>query len=79
MAAQGHASSQHNLGVSYAFGEGVVQDYQQAYAWWAVAAANGHGEAVEARDRVAKVLSPAALAEGQELAKRYFASAQTKN
>ena len=41
-ARQGLARAQHNLGLMYANGEGVPQDDVLAYAWWNLAAAQGH-------------------------------------
>ena len=71
-AEQGDAMAQFNLGVMYTNGEGVAQDYKQSYAWFSSAAANGYSDAVKARGIMAKRLTPAALAEGQQLATRYF-------
>ena len=71
-AEQGDAMAQSNLGGMYNNGRGVAQDYKQSYAWFSSAAANGHSNAVKARDIMAKRLTPAALAEGQQLATRYF-------
>ena len=44
-AAQGNAEAQYSLGVLYANGRGVPQDYVQARQWWEQAAAQGHREA----------------------------------
>ena len=71
-AEQGDAMAQFNLGVMYNTGSGVAQDYKQSYAWFSSAAANGYSDAVKARGIMAKRLTPAALAEGQQLATRYF-------
>ena len=71
-AEQGRAEAQFLLGSLYEHGEGVAQDYKQSYAWFSSAAANGYSNAVKARDIMAKRLTPAALAEGQQLATRYF-------
>ena len=38
--AQGHATAQFNLGLMYSNGQGVPQDYTQAYMWLNLAAAN---------------------------------------
>ena len=41
MAAQkNHPAAQYNLGVMYANGEGVLQDYRTAMSWYQKAAAN---------------------------------------
>ena len=71
-AERGEAIAQSKLGVMYTNGEGVAQDYKQSYAWFSSAAANGYSDAVKARGIMAKRLTPAALAEGQQLATRYF-------
>ena len=42
---QGDADAQFDLGVMYANGEGVPQDYTQAVAWWRKAADQGHARA----------------------------------
>ena len=39
---QGNANAQHNLGVMYANGKGVEQNYVTAYAWESIAVTNGH-------------------------------------
>ncbi|MGL5225819.1 MAG: tetratricopeptide repeat protein [Aeromonas sp.] len=44
-AEQGNAAAQFNLGVMYAEGQGVAQDYQQAVAWYQKAAAQGNASA----------------------------------
>ena len=71
-AEQGNADAQLMLGVMYDKGRGVAQDDKQSYAWFSSAAANGYSDAVKGRDIMAKRLTPAALAEGQQLATRYF-------
>jgi TPR repeat protein len=78
LAEQGHASAQYNLGVMYNNGQGVVQDYKEAYAWLSVSAANGAAHAVKNRDIAAKKLTPAQLEKGQALAKVYFEKYQPK-
>lgn len=47
LAEQGIAEAQYNIGRMYAYGEGLEQDYAEAYAWFLVAAQSGR--AVEAR------------------------------
>ncbi len=44
-AEQGYAEAQHNLGVRYAKGEGVVQNHAEAVKWWRKAAEQGYAEA----------------------------------
>ncbi len=42
LAEQGDAKAQYNLGVMYAKGQGVPQDYQEAVRWYRLAAEQGH-------------------------------------
>ena len=44
-AEQGDADAQFNLGVMYADGEGVPQDYQEAVKWYRLAAEQGYADA----------------------------------
>ncbi|PWC10024.1 hypothetical protein B4923_17985 [Brenneria roseae subsp. americana] len=62
----------------YDNGRGVPQDYQQAYAWYAVAAANGDNNAPKNRENVARRLTPLALTEAQTFARNYFARFSSK-
>ena len=64
---QGHALAQNNLGVMYANGRGVSKDAVLAYRWLNLAAAQGQADAAKNRDRVAKTMTPAQIAEGQRL------------
>ena len=68
LAAQGNAPAQYNLGVMYAKGQGVAQDYVQAHKWFNLSAASGQAEAVKNRDIVAAKMTPAQIAEAQRLA-----------
>ena len=72
-AEQGHAEAQTNLGYRYALGQGVLQSYKDAYAWWAVAAANGNQTAWENLGKAQKYLTPALIEAAQELAKEFMA------
>ena len=69
---QGNANAQINLGVAYNNGLGVPQNNVTAYMWFNLAASRGDRDARErgakARDRVAAILTPDQLAEGQHLA-----------
>ena len=71
-AEQGDAMAQFFLGLSYNKGQGVKQDYAQAYIWFFVAAANNYASALQLRDEVAQKLPPQTLAEAQQLAAQYF-------
>ena len=72
---KGHAGAQYNLGFMYDNGRGVPEDYVQAHMWFNLAASRATGEmredAVEARDRTADEMTPAALSEAQRLAREW--------
>jgi len=59
--------AQKNLGVMYVKGEGVPQNYVEAYKWWSLAAAQGDSGAAQNRDMVRDMMTPAQIAEGQKL------------
>ena len=63
----GDADAQYNLGVSYENGEGVPQDYVEAHRWYNLTASRASAEdrkqAAEARDAVAKLMTPAQIAD----------------
>jgi uncharacterized protein len=64
-AEQGYASAQDDLGICYANGEGVEQNYVEAYAWYNVASKTNK-QAAEARDQIAKKMSPQQVANAQK-------------
>ena len=69
-AAQRHADAQYNLGYLYAYGRGVPQDYVRAYMWWSLAAqstSNAEESEESMRDKVARRMTPAQIAEAQRL------------
>jgi uncharacterized protein len=68
---QGHIGAQAYLGLSCATGLGVPQDNTHAYMWLSVAAARGDQDAVSNRDRVARQMTPAQIAEAQKLAREW--------
>ena len=68
LADQGLANAQYNLGLMYANGQGVAQDYVQAHNWFNLGAVSGHASAVKNRDSVAAKMTPAQIAEAQRLA-----------
>ncbi|MBH88791.1 MAG: hypothetical protein CMF71_00980 [Magnetovibrio sp.] len=57
LAAQGDSSAQYNLGMMYAFGQGVTQDNVYAHMWWTLAATSGDADAASYRDFLAKDMS----------------------
>ncbi len=70
-AEQGHASAQYSLGAMYAQGHGVTQDYVQAHTWFNLAGAQGDKVAFTSRDRVAKRMTTAQIAEAERLAREW--------
>src|SRR4051794_32521432 len=64
---QGHALAQNNLGVMHSNGRGVSKDAVLAYRRLNLAAAQGQADAAKNRDRVAKTMTPAQIAEAQRL------------
>ena len=74
LAEQGDADAQFNLGVMYAYGVGVPQDFLPAYVWFSAAAAQGLENARTYRDRAAGLLTHEQRARGQEMATRCFES-----
>ena len=75
-AEQGDAGAQINLGFMYNNGQGVTQDYVQAHLWFNLAAARlppgeGRDMATRNRDKAAKRMTPAQVAEAQRLAREW--------
>jgi TPR repeat protein len=68
---QGLASAQFFLGGMYANGQGVPQDYVLAHMWFNLSAAQGDQAAAKNRDDVAKLMTPAQIAEAQKLAREW--------
>ena len=54
-AEQGDDAAQFNLGLSYAQGEGVPQDYDEAAKWWKRAAKQDNKDAQAALEELAKI------------------------
>jgi uncharacterized protein len=59
------------LGLMYAQAQGVPQDFIQAHMWYNLAGANGAWNTAEARDSLAKRMTPAQIAEAQKLAQEW--------
>lgn len=55
----------------YEKGQGVRQDFVQAHMWYNLSAADGEKRAAEARDALAKQMTPAQIAEAQRLAREW--------
>ena len=73
LAEQGDAEAQFILGVMYANGEGVPENYVRAYAWLNLAAAQGHEDAVSGKADLQPRMTAAQIAEAQELSTTLFA------
>ncbi len=72
-AEQGDKDSQYNLGVMYGNGQGVLQDYARAHMWINLAASNGQKIAIESRDSITKLMTPAQIDKAQDLARECLA------
>ncbi len=68
---QGYALAQNNLGVMYAKGQGVPQDYVQASMWFNLSMALGNQTAATYRYRAAALMTPAQIAEAEKLAREW--------
>jgi TPR repeat protein len=75
---QGTAQAQLNLGVMYASGFGVPLDYVSAHMWFNLAGARfsateneGRNLAIASRERAARKMTAAQIAEAQRLAREW--------
>ena len=68
-AEQGDARAQVHLGLMYARGKGVPEDNVQTYAWWNLAAVQGNKKASRNMDIVRKKMTPAQIAQAQNLSR----------
>ena len=59
------------LGLMYALGRGVPKDLIQAHMWYNLSAAQGEKQASEFRDVLVKRMTPAQVAEAQNLAREW--------
>ena len=57
LAKKGHSAAQYNLGRMYTRGEGIPQDYIEAYKWFFLANKNGRKEGAQAMRALAKRLT----------------------
>ncbi len=73
LAEKGDAKAQRSLGQMYRRGQGVPQDFVMAYMWLSLAAPKLEPFSQVARDRVAKRMTPAQIAQGQKLAREWQA------
>jgi TPR repeat protein len=70
-AEQGNGPAQYYLGLMYAQGRGVPQDFVQAHMWLNLAATQDTGDAAQSRDTLAAMMTPAQVAEAQKLAREW--------
>jgi hypothetical protein len=68
-AEQGHAVAKLFLGVIYAEGRSVPQDYVRARMWFSLAAAQGEQRAVKTLEMAERKMTPARITEAQKLAR----------
>ena len=71
-AAQGFVSAQSKLGLMYATGQGVPMDYVLAYMWLNLAAAQGNQAAINGRELVVELMTPADISKAQRLARKWM-------
>lgn len=68
--AQGDVDAQFSLGLRYALGEGVVQDYKKAHMWINLSAMSGASNTVKARNTVVKGMTTQQIGEAQTMARQ---------
>ena len=68
-AEEGNVIAQNEVGIMYAKGEGVPQDFVLAYMWFSLSAAQD-GD-TNNRDIIAAKMTPAQIAEAQKLAREW--------
>ena len=70
-AEQGVAQAQYNLGICYYNGQGMIQNNIKAYAWIAVASANGDDQATKALQLLKEEMTPLQIERAVNLAENY--------
>jgi TPR repeat protein len=69
-AEQGYALAQSNLGTMYYSGQGVLKNYVSAHMWFNLGSTSGKSKnASKNRDIIAKLMTPAQIADAQKLAR----------
>ncbi len=79
LAERGNEAAQANLGLMYAKGQGLAQNYIQAYMWETLAAAQGNENASKGLEILEKKMSPAQLAEAQRLAREWMPKGEERS
>ena len=67
-AKQGLTSAQYNLGFAYYNGEGVPKHFVHASMWWHIAASSGYENAIQNRNILAGMMTPANTSTAHKLA-----------
>jgi TPR repeat protein len=75
---QGIETAQFKLGTAYALGNGVPQDFVEAYKWLNLAAARGVGDAQPWRRELAKAMTKKQIAEGQRRSALFMANREKR-
>ena len=70
-AEQGNGAAQSVLGHIYQNGRGVPQNLVRAHMWFSLSAAQGTRSAADNREKVAKLMTPAQIAEAEKLAREW--------
>ncbi len=70
--------AQYSLGLMYALGEGVLEDYIEAYAWYLVLAMNGDAQGRKNKDLFKKELTASQVDAGQRRAKELVQAIEQK-
>ena len=78
-AEQGHTGAQSLLAWMYYNGEGVIQNYQEAYIWFSLAATGGLSDSKRYRNMVSELIDPKDLKIAQEEAKKRSEEVHGKN
>ena len=73
LAKQGNAEAQFFLGLMYAMGQGVLQDYKMAHMYFNISAANGGDDGGKARDVIADKMTAQQIADAQQMAYEWMA------
>ncbi len=71
LAEQGQANAQFSIGLMYAIGKGVLQDFVEAHKWFNLAAARGNKQAEKNRVTVSIAMTRTQIAEAQRLAREW--------
>lgn len=70
-AEQGDELAQYSLAAMYVYGKGVPKDYVKAHLWSNLAARQGNKDAAEARDNIARNMTPEQIINARLLARKW--------